>query len=311
MRYRLNDIEAFLLVLETGSISAAALRLGLAKSVVSKRITELEAALDAQLLHRSTRGITPTDRGEEFYRRAREFMCQLDGAVEAMAENDDQLTGQIHIAAPMSFGTMYLGPMLFDLTNRHPKLEISIELDDRKIDIEAAGFDLAIRITQLKDIALIARKLAVSRRVVCCSPGYAGKHGLPQSLDDLADHRCIGYTYVHSGQLWQFEAKHPSAEVRSVVVRSQLVFNNGEAMRDAAAAGMGICLIPLFIAADALKDGRLINALPDETPTPDTIYALYPRQRQQSAKTRAVVEHLSKCLAGTPPWEKTVAPGDH
>ncbi|HTE15297.1 MAG TPA: LysR family transcriptional regulator [Burkholderiales bacterium] len=307
MRYRLNDIEAFVLVLETGSISAAALRLGLAKSVVSKRITGLEAGLGAQLLHRSTRGTTPTDRGEEFYRRAREFMHQLDGAVEAMAESDEQLTGQIRIAAPMSFGTMYLGPMLFDFTNRHPKLELSIELDDRKIDMEAAGFDLAIRIVQLKDSTLIARKLAVSRRVACCSPAYAKKNGLPKSLDDLANHHCIGYTFVPSGQLWQFEGKRSSEEMRSVVVHSQLVLNNGEAMRDAASAGMGICLIPSFIAADALKEGRLINALPDETPTADTIYAIYPRLRQQSAKVRVIVEHLSKCLAGTPPWEKTTA----
>lgn len=304
MRFRLNDIEAFLMVMETNSVSGAGLRLGLSKSVVSKRLTDLERTLGTQLLRRSTRGIVPTDKGHAFYQRAREFMGHLDSAAESATDDRTELIGEVRIAAPMSFGNMYLGPVLFEFASRHPALNLVMDLDDRKIDIEAGGFDLAIRVTQLKDSALIARKLAPSRRVVVCSPRYAERHGLPRSLDDLADHRCIGYAHLHSGQLWQFEPKRRSGEVRSVITRSAMVLNNGEAMREAAIAGIGISMLPLFIVAPALRDGRLINALPNERPTTDYIYAVYPKPAVQSRKVRVIVDHLRDYLSGPLPWEQ-------
>lgn len=303
MRYRLNDIEAFLLVMETGSFTAAALRLDLSKSAISKRINDLEQALGTQLLHRSTRGVVATDRGQAFYQKARELVLQLDDAATSTIEEEGNLCGQVRIAAPMTFGRKYLGPMLFELMQQHPNLDLIIDLDDRMVDVDGGGYDLAIRITQpLKDMSLIARKLAVSRRVVCCSPDYAVRHGLPKSLDDLAAHRCIGYAYVHSGQLWQFEPAGQDNRIRTAVVKSTLVFNNGEVMCDAAIAGLGICLLPLFIAAEALRDGRLIEALPD-TPIPDTIYALYPGRRFQSHKVRVVLDYLRNQFSRPLPWE--------
>jgi DNA-binding transcriptional LysR family regulator len=304
MRFRLDDIEAFLLVMETSSVSGAALRLGLSKSVISKRLTDLERTLGVQLLRRSTRGVIPTEKGHSFYQQARDFMQQLDTAAESTADTNTELTGQVRIAAPMSFGNMYLSSVLFEFASRHPGLNLELELDDRKVDIEAGGFDLAIRVTQLKDSSLIARKLALSRRVVICSPAYAAEHGLPKSLDDVANHRCIGYAHVHSGQLWQFEPKRRSGKVRSVVTRSAMVLNNGEAMRDAAIAGIGMCMVPLFIAAPALRDGRLINALPNERPTSDFIYAVYPKTAVQSRKVRMIVDYLRDYLSGPLPWEQ-------
>jgi len=304
MRYRLNDIEAFLLVIETGSITAAALRLDISKSAVSKRINDLEQALGAQLLHRSTRGVAATDRGQLFYQRARDLVLQLDDAATSAIEDEDNLCGQVRIAAPMTFGRKYLGPMLFGLMQQHPRLDLVVDLDDRKVDVEGGGYDLAIRITQpLKDMSLVARKLGLSRRVVVCSPDYATRHGMPQSLEQLAAHRCIGYAYVHSGQLWQFEAAAPEQPPRTALVTSTLVFNNGEVMCDAAIAGLGVCLLPRFIAADALRDGRLLEvALPD-TPLPDIIYALYPGRRFQSRKVRAVLDYLRLQFERPLPWE--------
>jgi len=304
MRYRLNDIEAFLLVIETGSITAAALRLDISKSAVSKRINDLEQALGAQLLHRSTRGVAATDRGQLFYQRARDLVLQLDDAATSAIEDEDNLCGQVRIAAPMTFGRKYLGPMLFGLMQQHPRLDLVVDLDDRKVDVEGGGYDLAIRITQpLKDMSLVARKLGLSRRAVVCSPDYAARHGMPQSLEQLAAHRCIGYAYVHSGQLWQFEATAPEQPPRTALVTSTLVFNNGEVMCDAAIAGLGVCLLPRFIAADALRDGRLLEvALPD-TPLPDTIYALYPGRRFQSRKVRAVLDYLRLQFERPLPWE--------
>ncbi|MDN0082554.1 LysR family transcriptional regulator [Crenobacter sp. SG2305] len=303
MRYRLDDIEAFLLVVETGSFTAAALRLDLSKSAISKRINDLEQALGTQLLHRSTRGVVVTDRGQLFYLKARELVLQLDDAATSTIEEEGNLCGQVRIAAPMTFGRKYLGPMLFELMQQHPNLDLIIDLDDRMVDVDGGGYDLAIRITQpLKDMSLIARRLAVSRRIVCCSPDYAMRHGLPKSLDELAAHRCIGYAYVHSGQLWQFEPVGQDSRIRTAVVKSTLVFNNGEVMCDAAIAGLGICLLPLFIAAEALRDGRLIEALPDP-PIPDTIYALYPSRRFQSHKVRAVLDYLRNQFSRPLPWE--------
>jgi DNA-binding transcriptional LysR family regulator len=305
MRYSFDNIAAFVQVVESGSISAAALRLNLAKSVVSKRIADLEAELGVELLHRSTRGVTATDKGIAFHKRAREIMRDLDQAADEVTDRSDDLCGQLRITAPMSFGTMYLSPMLFQLLARHPRLEVALNLDDRLVDILVEGYDLAIRIARLRDSSLVARKLAVSRRVVCCSPEYAKRHGLPSSLDDIVAHSCIGYANTHSSQLWQFESRD-GTEPRSLTVRSRIVANNGEAMRDAAIAGLGLAVLPLFIVADALGKGELINALPHERPADDAVYALYPHTRHVAQKVRAIIDYLVQALAD-PPWERTQA----
>lgn len=170
MRYSFDNITAFVQALETGSISAAALRLNLAKSVVSKRISDLEAELGAALLLRSTRGVTPTDKGVAFHKRAREILPQLDMAADEITDRGDDLCGQLRITASMSFGTTYLGPLLFPFLSGHPRLEVEINLDNRFVDMLNEGYDLAIRIGRLRDSTLVARKLAESRRVVCCNP---------------------------------------------------------------------------------------------------------------------------------------------
>ncbi|KAB8061215.1 LysR family transcriptional regulator [Janthinobacterium sp. FT14W] len=304
MRYRLNDIEAFLLVIETGSFTAAALRLNISKSAISKRIGDLEQALGTQLLHRSTRGAVASDRGQQFYLRARDLVLQLEDAASSTVEDEGNLCGQVRIAAPMTFGRKYLAPMLFGLMQQHPNLNLVIDLDDQKVDVEGGGYDLALRITHsLKDMSLVARKLGLSRRVVVCSPDYAARHGTPRTLDELADHRCIGYAYVHSGQLWQFEPASKDSPARTALVTASQVFNNGEVMCDATIAGLGICLLPRFIAADALRDGRLVEVVLPHTPLPDSIYVLYPSRRFQSRKVRAVIDFLRFQFSLPLPWE--------
>jgi DNA-binding transcriptional LysR family regulator len=305
VRYSFDNIAAFVQVVESGSISAAALRLNLAKSVVSKRIADLEAELGVELLHRSTRGITTTDKGIAFHKRAREIMRELDQAADEITDRGDDLCGQLRITAPMSFGTMYLSPMLFQLFARHPRLDVALNLDDRQVDILVEGYDLAIRIARLRDSSLVARKLAISRRVVCCSPKYVERHGLPSTLDDIAQHSCIGYANTHSSQLWQFESEGVN-EPRSLTIRSRIVANNGEAMRDAAITGLGLAVLPLFIVADSLAKRELINALPHERPVDDTIYALYPHTRHIAQKVRLIIDHLVQALAD-PPWERDFA----
>ncbi len=306
MRYSFDNIAAFVQVVESGSISAAAVKLNLAKSVVSKRIADLEAELGVELLHRSTRGITATDKGIAFHKRAREIMRELDQAADEITDRGDDLCGQIRITAPMSFGTMYLGPLLFPFLSRHPRLEVALNLDDRRVDILGEGYDLAIRITRLRDSSLVARKLAPSRRIVCCSPDYAKQSGRPETIEDISRHSCIGYANTHSSQLWQFEPAQPGGEPRSLVIRSRIVANNGEAMRDAAIAGLGLAVLPVFIVAKALANGELINAVPEARPVDDTIYAIYPRTRHVSQKVRLIIDHFVQALAD-PPWESELA----
>lgn len=304
MPYRFDDIFAFLQTMETGSISAAAQRMGLSKSVISKRISDLEALLKVELLHRSTRGVIPTENGAAFYQRARAIMQQLDQAAEALIEQDGKLCGLLRIAAPMTFGTTYLGPILFSFISRYPQLKLALELDDRITDLSGEGYDLGIRIGRLTDSSHIARKLAVSRRVVCCSPAYAESAGLPATIDELTNHACIGYANVSPSQIWQFEPKEPGGAPILLSVRSRIVTNNGESMRDAAIAGLGITILPIFIVAKALANGQLINVLPHAHPVADTIYAVYPRNRHLPKKVRAVIDHLVAAFSGNPPWER-------
>ena len=304
MKFQLMDIEAYLAVVESGSISTAARRIGVAKSILSKRIARLEQSLGAKLLHRSTRGAAPTDEGHEFYRRARESLHELEAAAEAVSSRDQALRGELRITAPMTFGTLYLDRMLFAFLTRHPALSVTLDFDDRVLDIVRNGYDLAIRITRNPGDNLRARQLAVSRRIVCASPDYLARHGRPQRIEDLPHHRCIGYSNLQSRQLWRFEANAAGGEPRSLLVSSNVSLNNGEAMRDAAIAGLGITVLPLFIVAEALRCSELVPLLPNDRPLSDPIYAVYPATRHVSMKVRLAIDHLVAACAEPPPWER-------
>lgn len=307
MRYQLDDIAAFLAVVDAGSISAAATQLNLAKSVVSKRVADLEKTLGVELLNRSTRGVTPTDEGVTFHARGRVILRQLEQAAEEVSGSEEDVTGSLRITAPMSFGTLYLGPILAAFLQQHPRLTAEFALDDRVIDLQNSGYDLAIRIGALPDSSLIARKLCLCRRIVCCSPGYAERAGVPGSIGEIADHDCLGYSNVQSSHIWHFEPAANNNKPRSLTVRSRIVANNGEIMRDAAIAGLGLAILPAFIIAEALADGRLIEVLPEERPTPAPIHAVYSKTRHTSKKVKALTGHLRASLKGDPPWEKLLS----
>jgi DNA-binding transcriptional LysR family regulator len=301
MRYKLEDIVTFLTVIEAGGLSAAARRLGVAKSVASKRISDLEGALAATLLRRSARGVVPTDAGAAFYGRARHILAELEDA--AAAAGAGEFSGSMRVAGPLSFGTLHLAPVLLDFLVRHPRLELALHLNDRVVDIVREGYDLAVRIGRLKDSSLIAKKLAVCKRVLCCSPAYAAHAGLPGAPDALKDHACIGYSNVPISERWFFEAAKPGGKPRSVVVRPRLTVDNGEAIRAAAVAGMGLTVLPTFLVADALRTGKLIAVLPDTPAVSDGIFVVYPPDRHLSTKVRALIEHLTAAFKGAPPWE--------
>ena len=303
MAIKLDDIAAFSAVAESGSVSGAARRLGVAKSVVSKRVTELERSLGATLLKRTPRSVTLTDRGRTFYDRSRAIMAAIDEAATLVREEQGGLQGLIRIAAPMTLGTMYLGGLLWPLLRAHPSLEVALDLDDRVVDLLGSGYDLGIRIGPLPDSSLIARKLADMPRVLCASPQYLAGAGPIGSLDDLSQRDCIGYAHLAAGQVWSFQPLRGTTETRAVRVKSRFVANNGELMRGAAIAGLGLLLVPEFIVADALRDGSLVRVLPGCRPVPTALHALYPRDRHGSPRVRAIVDQLMSAMRPRPPWE--------
>lgn len=303
MEHDFGNLRAFVQVVENGGISAAAQRLGVAKSAISERLSKLEETLHAKLLHRSPRGITLTDAGKRFYERARDVLSRLQQAVDEIGGGDAQsISASLRITAPMTFGTQYVGPLLFAFMRANPALEITLELDDRYVDLLAGGFDLGIRIGRLHDSSLMARALASSGRVLCCSPDYAVRRGVPKTVADVAAHDCICYGNASVAPYWQFE-KPGAAEPEQIVVRGRIHLNNGESMRDAAIAGLGLAALPRFIAAPALADGRLVEVLAKTPPTADTIYAVYPRTRYVNRGVRAIIDMLVDAFANGVPWD--------
>lgn len=304
MQYRLEDIETFLQVAETGSITQAADRLCVSKSVISKRIVRLEGMLGIALLHRSTRGVTLTDRGQAFSQRALRIIEDLNLAADEVAEQGHDLVGQLRIAGPLSFGSRYLGDLLFPFLAHHPRLQVSLDLEDRTVDLVREGYDLGIRVTRNPALELKARRLALSRRVVVCSPAYLQQHGDPQDFDELLKHPAIGYSNVSASQLWQFEPDLPGGEIRALPMRGRVVVNNGESAKSAAKAGLGVAMLPLFIVAESLCRGELVMIARFATPVPDHIFAVYPQTRYVSRAVRGVIDYLLTALSEAPPWER-------
>ncbi len=307
MEHDFGNLRAFVQVVENGSISTAAQRLGVAKSALSERLARLEGMLHAKLLHRSPRGITLTDAGRRFYERACDILSRLQQAVDEINGDDSgAINASLRITAPMTFGTQYVGPLLFAFMRKHPRLKLTLELDDHYTNLLSGGFDLGVRIGRLHDSSLMARALAPSRRVLCCSPDYAARHELPNTIAEVAAHDCICYGNASVTPYWEFET--PDAdEPEQIVVHGSVHLNNGESMRDAAIAGLGLAALPRFIAAPALRDGRLIEVLAGTPPSADTIYAIYPRTRYVSHAVRAIIDMLVETFSDGTPWEADLA----
>ena len=314
MRYRLEDIEAFVAVVETGSISAAAVRLDVVKSVISNRVVALEDCLGVALLQRSTRRSTPTPGGIRFFERAKTLMQELDEAAQSVAGEHRGLQGSVRLALPMSFGHLHVIPALLPFLQANNELAVQMDLDDRHIDLVQGGYDLAIRVGTLADSNLIGRRLTHSKRVLCCSPDYLQRKGQPSTLGELAQHDCIGYGLMSSSHIWQFyktdeDPRERSAERVATTVNARIVSNNGEAMVQSALAGLGITVLPTFLVGDLLRTGSLVEVkLERLAPTTDPVQAIYTQSRNLSTKVRAIIDVLADAWAGeTAPWDRPLA----
>jgi DNA-binding transcriptional LysR family regulator len=289
----------FVAIAESGSIVGAARRLRLSKSVVSERLAELERSIGTVLLHRTTRKLSLTEDGAAFLERARRIVDEIQDAVADMSERRGTLAGPLRLAAPVTFGRLHLGPALYPFLCQHPELDLTLDIDDRRVDAVADGFDAVIRHGPIADSRLIAWKLAPSRRLLLASAEYLERFGRPRSLEDLAGHRGIFYTNRGVSD-WMFRTEEGPVVVRA---KPALVVNNGDMLRDAAIAGVGLALLPTFIAGPALRQGLLEEVELEQKPEQEFIYMAHPQGRNPSAKLRALVEHLRTCFGDPPYWE--------
>jgi len=296
---KLDGLSAFVAVAEAGSISNAARRLGLAKSVVSERLADLEAALGAKLIHRTTRRLSLTEDGAAFLQRASAILHDLDSAAADLAARRGELTGPLRLSAPVTFGRMHLGPALYPFLKAHPAIELSLELDDRRVDAAAEGFDAVLRHGPVIDSRLMVWRLAPSRRLLVAAPEYLGRHGRPRKLSDLDAHRGVFYSNRGAAD-WRFPGKDGAVNVQA---RVALRVNNGDLLLGAAKAGLGIALLPTFIAGEALKAGELEAIDIGVQAEREFIYLATPEGRQAPAKLRALAESLRTAFGEPPYWE--------
>lgn len=292
----LVDVLAFVRVVETGSFARAAERMGLSKPVLSRRVARLEEQLGARLLTRSARGALPTGVGQAYYERAAAILADLEAAQEVVAEAVTQISGPIRLSAPLSFGISYLAPALAEFARLHPGVELDIEFEDRNVDLVGGGYDLGVRIGKLADSALIARRIAPVRKHAVASPAYLDANGRPARPADLAGHSIL----LYGNEQWRFRVGERWETVRA---QGRMRTNNGEMLRSAAQAGLGICLLPSFIAAPALADGSVEVVLRDYPVEEGALHAVMPPGRAVTARVRALVDFLVDAFGPEPSWD--------
>src|ERR1700675_4081093 len=296
---KLESIEAFASIAETGSITGAARRLAISKSVVSERLTELERVLGEKLGRRTTRSLSLTHDGSTFYERAKRILRDVDHAASELAERRGALTGSLRISAPVSFGSLHLGPALFGFLAKNPGVELTLELEDRFVDIMGEGYDAIVRHGPVHDDRIIVKRLSASRRLLVASTDYLKRSGNPTSLQDLVQHR--GIIYGNRGAAdWRFRVGR-----KWVIARPQVALrvNNGLLMRDAAAAGLGIALLATFLLETQIKKRTLKVLDIGAEAEGATIYIAYPEHLRSSGKIRALTAWLRQSFGDPAYWD--------
>jgi DNA-binding transcriptional LysR family regulator len=296
-----EEMQHFVRIVEAGSISKAAEQLGLAKSGVSRRLAELESRLGVRLLNRTTRRSSLTDAGKSYYQGAVKLLSDVAELDALVADSEASLQGSLRLAAPLSFGLGHLAPAIEEFISVHPGVRIDIDFSDRQIDLVAQGVDLAIRIAELRDSSLKARRICPVRLMLCASPAYLERHGAPGSPQELVQHRVLHYD-IGGGPVLRLADGRGGEQ--SLSVQPALVANNGDFLRDMAIAGHGIVLAPTFIAWQAVAMGDLVPLLQAFWPPPLNAYAVYPQGRYLSRRARAFIDFLAERFGENPYWDQ-------
>jgi DNA-binding transcriptional LysR family regulator len=289
---KFDDLQAFVAVVEAGSFTAAADRLDVAKSAVSRRVSSLEERLGVQLLRRTTRRLNLTETGQSFYEHSARILADLDEAEAAVAQQHGELRGNLRVALPMSFGLRHMSAPIAEFSRRHPRVTFDLNLNDRRIDLVEEGVDVAIRIGRLADSTMIARRLFEARTVLCAAPAYLEERGAPQTPDDLLDHDCLAYSNLPDPGRWV--CTDSEGDRHTVNVNVVMTASSGDFLCEAAAEGLGVALQPTFIAADQIRSGALLPVLANYDWPVSPAYAIYPPTRHLSYRVREFID-----LAGT------------
>jgi DNA-binding transcriptional LysR family regulator len=291
---KFERMRAFVQVVNSGGFAAAAREMGVSRSAVNKLVIALENDLGVQLLHRSTRVVTPTETGLAFHERCVEILASLDDAERSITQMHEQPKGRLRMNAPMSFGTLHLAPVLADFLVQYPDLQVQLTLSDRFVDPIEEGFDITVRIAKPQASAsLIVHPLITAPRVLCAAPSYLATHGTPTQPNDLHHHSCLHYGQLATEDHWTLIGADGE---QTISVNGTLCSNNGEVLRDAAIRGLGITLLPLFIVGQDLQQGKLQIILPDYHPPELSISLIYPVNRHLSTKVRLLVDFLQERL---------------
>jgi DNA-binding transcriptional LysR family regulator len=285
---RLEAMSVFAAIVDGGSLSAAGRRLNAPLATVSRKLADLEAHLTTRLITRSTRKLVLTDAGREYLAACREILEQVDEAERAAAGAYANIKGQLVIAAPVVFGRLHVVPVAAAFLELHPDVDIQLRLGDRNVNLIEEHVDVALRIGSLPDSSLVATQLGSIRRVVCASPDYLRRFGIPKTLDELAGHRCISFDGLDAATAWNFVGG--DGEKCRVAVRSRMTVSTADAAIVASALGLGLTRVLSYQVADALRDGRLVRVLADSEPPVVRVSLIYPGQGRLPMKTRAFID---------------------
>ncbi|MNU47880.1 LysR family transcriptional regulator [Brevundimonas sp. CEF1] len=291
---RWDGIDEFTAVAEQASFSAAARRLSLSTSAVSREIARLEDRLQTRLLHRTTRRVELTDAGRDFLARCRRLIDERDEALAAVQPDDQAPRGLLRMTCSVSYGERFIAPAVNAFARQNPELRIELDLDNRLRDLVGDGYDLAVRFGHLTDSRLMARRLASRRLILCASPDYLARRGAPRDLSEIASHDGL----IGSAEHWRF-----TEAGREVTLRpsGRWRCNSGAAVLDAALQGLGLCQLPDFYVAEALASGALVSLLDDQRPPDEGVWAVHPHPRHVPPKVRAMIDWLHDSLAQRSP----------
>jgi DNA-binding transcriptional LysR family regulator len=300
---RITGLHVFARVAALGSLSAAARAMGMSQTMATKHMAAVENRLGTKLLHRTTRRLTLTECGRSYLDAVERILADLDEADAAATVEVVEVRGTLRLNAPVSFGIREIAPLLPELARRNPALTIELGFNDRQVDLIEEGWDLVVRIGNMKDSSMIARRLADCPTVVCAAPSYLKSRGTPRIVADLAAHNCLGYTLSQmvGPNSWSFGR---AGKVK-IAVKGTLRANNGDALVAAAVAGLGIIYPPTFLVVSEIAAGTLVPLKLDHEPMAlDGIFAAYPANRRPPAKVRATIDFLAEKFGQTPPWER-------
>ena len=294
---KLNAMAIFVRVIERGSFSAVAREMQTSQPTISKVLKALETRLGGKLITRSTRQLCLTDEGLRYYNECRRILSAVDAAEHSFQSGRERIAGHLRIGSSVSFGRLQIAPRLAQFLERHPDVEIDLQLSDQNQELVSEGLDVTFRIGELNDSGLIARRIGTTHRVTVAAPAYLKKYGQPHSPAELNGHNCLQFNLLNIQNLWVFEKNNQRHDVR---IKGNAQSNNSEAIREMVLAGMGIALSPVWLFSEDLQAGRVTAILQDYTAQSLPMHAVSPANRRQSARVIAFVDYMSQALASAP-----------